>query len=567
MALVNFPVATRWKGQSLLLAGIIAVVIYLVMVPLLFLLWSSFRSAPIGFPYELTLKNYANAYGDPRTFTVFGTTLVFAVSAAAIALFFGVIFAWLLERTNVPFKETLYALMPVPVAVPGVLFSIGWVLLLSPKIGVINMILRWFFDLEEGPINVYSLAGMTFLEGLHLTPVTFLMMAGAFRRMDPVLEEASAVAGGGLLRTLRSVTLRVLLPSILAAYIYVLISAMESFEIPGVIGLRAGIHVMALRIYLAAIQPPTDYGLVSTYSVLLLGISALLIYFYGKILNRAERFVTITGKAYRPKVIDLGVWKFAALGVFAVYFLLTVILPFLILLWASLLPFYQVPSAQALARVTWENYQAVWEIPKVGLAFRNSVVMILVAPTVTMLVCAVISWSIVKGRARGRRLLDVLTFLPHAIPGIVTGVSIMWVYLVLPIPIYGTLWILLVAYVTSRISFGTRVMNAAMTQLHKELEEASYTSGGSWLRTFWRITLPLLMPAFINGWIFSAIAVGRAIGSVIMLYSPSTIVVPVMVWELWNNGEVPATAALGVLIILFLIAATVCARKLSARSL
>jgi iron(III) transport system permease protein len=557
----------RWNGQSFLLAGVVALVLYLVVVPLLFLLWSSFRSAPIGFPSELTLKNYANAYGDPRTYSVFGTTVVFAVSAALIALFFGVIFAWLLERTNVPCKETLYALMPVPVAVPGVLFSIGWVLLLSPQIGVINLSLRWIFDLAEAPINIYSLSGMIFLEGLHLIPVTFLMIAGAFRRMDPALEEASAVAGGGLLRTLWGVTLRVLLPSILAAYIYVLISAMESFEIPGVIGLRAGIHVMALRIYLAASQPPTDYGLVSTYAVLLLVISAVLIYLYGKILNQADRFATITGKAYRPKVIDLGVWKYAALALFAGYFLLTVILPLLILLWASLLPFYQIPSAQALKKLSWENYRAIWEIPKVGLAFRNSVVMILLAPTVTMLICSVISWFIVKGQSRGRRLLDILTFLPHAIPGIVTGVSLMWVYLVLPIPIYGTIWILLAAYVTGRISFSTRVMNAAMAQLHKELEEASYASGGSWLRTFWRITLPLLMPAFINGWIFSAIAVGRAIGSVIMLYSPSTIVVPVMVWELWNNGEVPSTAALGVMIILFLITATVLARKLSVRNL
>jgi iron(III) transport system permease protein len=557
----------RWNGQSVLLAAVVALVLYLVVVPLLFLLWSSFRSAPVGFPSELTLKNYANAYGDPRTYSVFGTTVVFAVSAALIALFFGVIFAWLLERTNVPFKETLYALMPVPVAVPGVLFSIGWVLLLSPQIGVINLLLRWLFDLDEAPINIYSLAGMIFLEGLHLIPVTFLMIAGAFRRMDPALEEASAVAGGGLLRTLWGVTLRVLLPSILAAYIYVLISAMESFEIPGVIGLRAGIHVLALRIYLAASQPPTDYGLVSTYAVSLLVISAVLIYLYGKILNQADRFATITGKAYRPKVIDLGAWKYAALTLFAGYFLLTVILPLLILLWASLLPFYQIPSAQALKKLSWENYRTIWGIPKVGLAFRNSVVMILLAPTVTMLICSVISWFIVKGQSRGRRLLDILTFLPHAIPGIVTGVSLMWVYLVLPIPIYGTIWILLAAYVTGRISFSTRVMNAAMAQLHKELEEASYASGGSWLRTFWRITLPLLMPAFINGWIFSAIAVGRAIGSVIMLYSPSTIVVPVMVWELWNNGEVPSTAALGVMIILFLITATVFARKLSVRHL
>ena len=565
--LVSISSPARWNGQNLLLAGVIILAIYLIVVPLLFLLWSSFRSAPIGFPSELTLENYASAYGDSRTYALFGTTLVFAVSSSALSLFFGVIFAWLLERTNVPFKEALYALMPVPIAVPGVLFSIGWVLLLSPQIGVINMFLRHVFALEDAPINIYSLPGMIFLEGLHLTPITFLMVAGAFRRMDPALEEASAVAGGGLFRTLRGVTLRILWPSILAAYIYVLISAMESFEIPGVIGMRAGIHVIALRIYLAASQPPTNYGLVSTYAVSLLLISAVLIYFYGKILGQAERFATITGKAYRPKVIDLGVWKYAALAVFAGYFIATVILPFLVLLWASLLPFYQVPSVPALARLSWENYRAIWEFPKVGLAFRNTVIMVLLAPTVTMLICSVISWFIIKSRARGRRLLDILTFLPHAIPGIVTGVSLMWVYLILPVPIYGTIWILFIAYVTGRISFSTRVMNAAMTQLHKELEEASYTSGGSWSRTFVRITLPLLMPAFINGWIFSAIAVGRAIGSVILIYSPSTIVVPVVVWELWNNGEVPSTAALGVVMIVFLITATFAAQRLAARKL
>ncbi len=305
----------------------------------------------------------------------------------------------------------------------------------------------------------------------------------------------------------------------------------------------------------------------STYAVLLLVISASLIFLYGKVVGEADRFATITGKAYRPKLIDLGAWKYAALGLFVGYFLVTVVLPFLVLLWASFLPFYEIPSAQALTKLSWENYRTIWDFPKVDLAFRNTAIMVLLAPTVTMFICSVISWFIVKSGARGRRLLDILTFLPHAIPGIVTGVSLMWVYLILPIPIYGTIWILLVAYITTRISFSTRVMNAAMAQLHKELEEASYTSGGSWSRTFVRITLPLLMPAFVNGWIFSAIAVARALGSVIMIYSPGTIVVPVMVWELWNNGEVPATSALGVMMIVSLIAATFVARKLGVRRL
>jgi iron(III) transport system permease protein len=184
-----------------------------------------------------------------------------------------------------------------------------------------------------------------------------------------------------------------------------------------------------------------------------------------------------------------------------------------------------------------------------------------------MLICSVLSWVIVKSRGRGRKVLDFLTFVPHAIPGIVTGVALMWVYIFLPVPIYGTIWILLIAYITSRIAFGTRVMNAAMTQLHKELEEASYASGGSWFKTFRKITLPLLLPALVNGWIFSAIVVTKAMGSVIMLYSHDSIVLSVLVWELWSNGEVAMTAALGVMLIFGLMGATLVARKFASQTL
>jgi iron(III) transport system permease protein len=448
-----------------------------------------------------------------------------------------------------------------------VLFSIAWVLLLSPGAGVINLALKHALQLDQAPLDVYNLWGMIFLEGLHLTPITFLMMAGSFRRMDPALEEASDAVGAGFLTTLYRITLRVLRPSILGALIYVLISAMESFEIPGVIGMRAGIQVLAFKIYLAKQESPPDYGMLSTLAILLLAISALLIISYSKFSRDAEKYATITGKAYRAKMIDLGRWKFFALALVVTYFAVTIILPLLVLIWTSVLPIYQAPSMAALERMSLENYRAVFQISKVGLALKNTLFLVLLAPTITMLICSVLSWVIVKSRGRGRKLLDLLTFIPHAIPGIVTGVALMWVYIFLPVPIYGTIWILLIAYVTSRIAFGTRVMNAAMTQLHKELEEASYASGGSWFGTFRKITLPLLLPALVNGWIFSAIVVAKAMGSVIMLYSHDSIVLSVLVWELWNNGDVAATAALGVLLIFGLMGATFIARKFAIQSL
>jgi len=553
--------------MALVVGPVLLVTIYLIVIPLVFLIWTSFRTGHIGVPVELTVSNYARAYANPATYELISNTLVFALGSGAIALLLGIIFAWLVERTNLPAKDLIYPLFLVPIAIPGVLFSIAWVLLLSPGAGIINLFLKQALQLERAPFNIYNMAGMVFLEGLHLTPVTFLMMAGSFRRMDPALEEASDALGAGFLTTLYRITLRVLRPSILGALIYVLISAMESFEIPGVIGMRAGIQVLAFKIYLAKQDSPPDYGMLSTLAVLLLAISAILIVAYSKFSRDAEKYATITGKAYRPKTIDLGRWRILASAFVASYFVVTILLPLLVLIWTSLLPVYQTPSMAALSRVSLENYQTVFDISKVGLAFKNTLFMVLLAPTITMLICSVLSWVIVKSQGRGRKLLDFLTFMPHAIPGIVTGVALTWVYIFLPVPIYGTIWILLIAYVTSRIAFGTRVMNSAMTQLHKELEEASYASGGSWFKTFRKITLPLLLPALVNGWIFSAIVVAKAMGSVIMLYNHDSIVLSVLVWELWNNGDVAATAALGVMLIFGLMGATFVARKFTMQNL
>jgi iron(III) transport system permease protein len=557
----------KWDSMAWVVGPVVALTIYLVVIPLVFLLWTSFRTGQIGMPAELTVSNYARAYGNPATYELIQNTVLFALGSAGIALLLGIMFAWLVERTNMPGKNFFYPLFLVPIAIPGVLFSIAWVLLLSPGAGVLNIALKEALQLDQAPLNIYNMWGMIFLEALHLTPITFLMMAGSFRRMDPALEEASDVVGAGFLTTLYRITLRVLRPAILSALIYVLISAMESFEIPGVIGMRAGIQVLAFKIYLAKQESPPDYGMLSTLAVLLLAISAILIVSYSKFSRDAEKYATITGKAYRPKTIDLGPWRFFALALVATYFAFTIILPLAVLIWTSVLPTYQAPSMAALGRMSLENYRTVFQISKVGLALKNTFFLVLLAPTVTMLICSVLSWVIVKSPGRGRKILDFLTFIPHAIPGIVTGVALMWVYIFLPIPIYGTIWILLIAYVTGRIAFGTRVMNAAMTQLHKELEEASYASGGSWFGTFRKITLPLLLPALINGWIFSAIVVAKAMGSVIMLYDHDTIVLSVLVWELWNNGDVAATAALGVLLIFGLMAATFVARKFALQSL
>ena len=272
-----------------------------------------------------------------------------------------------------PGKDLFYPLFLVPIAIPGVLFSIAWVLLLSPGAGVINLALKHALRLEQAPFDVYNLWGMIFLEGLHLTPVTFLMLAGSFRRMDPALEEASDAVGAGFLTTLYRITLRVLRPSILGALIYVLISAMESFEVPGSSACARVYTFLAFKIYLAKQESPPDYGMLSTLAILLLAISAILIASYSKFSRDADKYATITGKAYRAKMIDLGPWRFFALGLVATYFVVTIILPLLVLIWTSVLPIYQAPSMAALSRMSLENYRTVFQISKVGTGLQEHV--------------------------------------------------------------------------------------------------------------------------------------------------------------------------------------------------
>jgi iron(III) transport system permease protein len=209
----------KWDSRTWVVGPVLAITVYLIVIPLVFLLWTSFRTGQIGVPAELTFANYARAYANPGTYELMQNTLIFAFGSAAIALCLGIIFAWLVERTNLPGKDLWYPLFLVPIAIPGVLFSIAWVLLLSPGAGVINLALKQVLQLDQAPLDIYNLWGMIFLEGLHLTPITFLMMAGSFRRMDPALEEASDAVGAGSLTTLYRITLRVLRPAIMGALI------------------------------------------------------------------------------------------------------------------------------------------------------------------------------------------------------------------------------------------------------------------------------------------------------------------------------------------------------------
>ena len=530
-----------------------AIVAYLALIPLGFLLWQSFFTPHTAAkPAVFTLGNYAAAYTSVETARLFLNSVVFAAGTAAFSLTVGTALAWMNERTNTPFKGLFFSLALVPLIIPGILFTISWIMLASPKIGIFNLLLQRWFGTDYVFFNVYTMWGMIWVDGLHYSPMAFLLMTAAFRSMDPALEESASMSGANLWQVVRRVTLALSWPAIFATLLILFVRAIESFEVPALLGMPGGVFVFTSAIFEAIHRYPSQVGLAAAYGVTLLAITSVGIYFQSRLSASGHRYSTVTGKGFRPRRIDLGRWRYLTAGIFIVYFLLIVAAPLLVLVWSSIQKYYSVPSMAALQNLTLDPYRFILSHPTFGRAIWNSLLLCLGSATIIMLVTSVICWMVVKTKIPGRWLLDNLASLPIVFPGLVLGLSIMVFYLNVNIGIYGTIWILLLAYVTRFMPYGIRYNTASMVQIHKELEESAAMSGAGWGSTFVRVVLPLLKPGLVAGWIYIAIVSLRELSSSILLYSPGTEVVSIMIWELWENGQYVELSALGVMLIVLL---------------
>jgi len=545
----RFRIDLKW----VILGTCVAVVAYLAVIPLGFLLWQSFFTPHMAAkPAQFTFQNYAAAYSSLETARLFLNSVVFAAGTAAFSLVVGTALAWMNERTNTPFKRLFFSLALVPLIIPGILFTISWIMLASPKIGIFNLLLQRWFGTDYVFFNVYTLWGMIWVDGLHYSPMAFLLMTAAFRSMDPALEESAAMSGANLGQVVRRITLALSWPAIFATLLILFVRAIESFEVPALLGMPAGIFVFTSAIYEAIHRYPSQIGLASAYGVTLLAITSVGIWFQSRLSGSGQRYATVTGKGFRPRRIDLGRWRYLTAAIFIVYFLLIVAAPLLVLLWSSVQKYYSVPSVAALANLTLDPYRAILSHPAFLRAVWNSLLLCIGAATIIMLVTSVICWIVVKTKIPGRWLLDNLASLPIVFPGLVLGLAIMVFYLNVNVGIYGTIWILLLAYITRFMPYGIRYNTASMLQIHKELEESAAMSGASWGSTFVRVTLPLLKPGLLAGWIYIAIVSLRELSASILLYSPGTEVVSILIWELWENGQYVELSALGVMLIVLL---------------
>jgi iron(III) transport system permease protein len=541
------------------------VLIYLAVLPLFMLVMGSFQAeiAPREFVY--TLKNYQAAYASQYTYSTFKNSLIFASGAAALSFILGTVLAWLTERTNTPLRGIFVPLAVIPLILPGVLESIAWIFLLSPKFGYLNVWLKSLFGLQSAPFNVFSLPGMIWVHSVGQVPLAFLMMTAAFKSMDPSLEESAMMSGANTWKTFRRVTLRLLMPTAGSVLLILFVRTLESFETPALIGIPARIYVYTSEIFLAFNEYPPDYGRGGALAVGLLLLSAVGVWLYTRSTRESKKFQTVTGKAFRPRQFDLGLWRWLGLAFLLAYFIFVVLLPFLVLLWASFLPFFASPSWDSVQKLSLDNYRYLNGFRPFWDAMKNSILLATLTATIAMVLTSLIAWIVYKSRLPGAWLLDFLAFVPITIPGIVMGMALILLYVAFPIPIYGTIWMLLIAYVTRFIPYGMRAASGSILQIHSELEEAAAASGASWWETFRRVTLPLLRPGFAAGWIYICIVSFREFSTSVLLATGESRVLSILLFTMFEQGQVTVVAAIGMLMILTLLGIVAIFYKVSGR--
>jgi iron(III) transport system permease protein len=549
----------QWSVRDPLLYVQIAVILLLCMLivyPAAILLERSFRDDSGA----LSWVWYLQAYTNERNLWAIINTIIVATGSAALAAVSGTLLAWAVVRTDMPGRRLVEMASIVPFISTSFIGALAWILLGSPETGLVNQFWR-FLGNEDALINIFSIEGIIFVIALYEMPFVFLLVGGALRSMDPALEEASLSSGASLWRTTTRVTLPLVLPAILASSLLVFVLAAEQFGVPAVLGTPARIRVLTTSIVATNTFYPPQHGLGAALCVTLLIIALAGLWLQRRML--ADRsFTTVGGKGSQPRRIALGPFRWALLGICCLYLLLAVVLPFSTIFLSSIRTLWT-------ADFRWEQftpahyYWILFEYPTTLRAIRNSLFLAIVGATVTILLCALISFLSLRTKLPGRNVLDYLSMLPLGFPGVVLAYGLLQVWINPPLVLYGTIWILFIAYLTRYLPIGVRATSATLVQIHQELEESSLSCGASWFQTFKRITLPLLKPGIIAGWILLFIAFARELSASILLYSPGTEVLSVVLYDLQQNGQFREISALAFIQIAASIVLVVVAKWLS----
>jgi iron(III) transport system permease protein len=530
------------SGQTI--AGITVAVVAgaLVLYPIYYLLQASLDvgSPDVRPPSAYGFGNYAAL---PRYSEILLNTLSVSFSATIMALVFGFLTAWILTRTNVPFRRTLEQLMAVPYYVTPLLGAFAWSLLGAPESGFVNQIWRSLGG-QGALIDITSPAGIAWVMALFEGSVAFVMIGAVMKSMDPSLEEASQVIGGGRIRTMLRVTLPLVAPGVMGAAIFVFAEMLGSFSAALVLGTPARYYVITTAIYQLVSQYPPRIPLAAAMGVSLFAVMFLMLFLYRRIISRRS-YVTISGKAFRPRAMDVGRLRWVLFAVCLSYVALSVVLPILTLFYASLQRLAVVfPAA---SNFTLDNFRTALSLNAVRSAMSNSLLLGLLTATIGVVLTGLLSWLIQRSRLPGRGVLEYIVMFPQAVPRLVFAFGMMWAWIIFPIPIYGTFWLLLIAYLTVFLPLGVRTISSVLLQLDKSLEECGQVCGASWAYRMRTITMPLLRPGLLAAWLLLFVASVRELGASILLMGPTSKVLTPAIVEAWFASSSELTAAMALI--------------------
>lgn len=547
---------TRWLQA--MPAGRIAGVTFLALLlaflsvyPLSMLLYGSLHSTPPGIAGTFTLEGYREAFAQQSIVSLLNTVgLSFAKTVPSLAL--AILLAWILARTDTPFRGTLEALITLPFFIPPILTAMAWGMLGNPQVGLLNQVYQWITGSTYAPVNVYSYGGVVWHMMQYSVPFLFLLIVDAFRAMDQSLEEAARMCGASRLRTFCTITMQLMLPALTGATILSFIRGIENFESPLFFGTPAGIRVITTDIYDSINQrSPPEYQYATAISFVIMALLFLIVLLQWRIL-RGRSFQTVTGKGYSPTVMKLGKWRWATFAFCILFFVVTVVLPVGQLLIGSFFKFFGFYSRDML---TFDHYREVFASSDFWRGFGNTMLLGFFGASLTMLLGGAVAYISVRTKWRGKLLIDAMAWLPWMMPGIVLGVGFLWGFALLPhaIPIYGTIWALLLAYISLGTPLSVRVMSSAYAQLAFDLEECSRVHGASWLQTMWRIVIALAWPSFAVGWVLIFFGIMRELSASVLLYSVGSEVLSVVLLKLWANGNAEQVSVIGLIMMVMVI--------------
>lgn len=526
------------------------ILIFLIVYPYFTLIYGALTDEPprqLSFSLSaLTLEKFHKIFTNPHFWEALGNSLITSLGGMIMALTIGVWLAWLTARTNVIGKKIIAIAAIVPLFLPSFIGALAWSFLGSPRVGIINI----FFSEFGLPfhINIYSIWGIIFVFGLYYTPYVYMFTSGSLNRMDPALEEASAISGASNWQTTFKVTFPLILPALTSSAILVYILMFEIFSVPAILGQPSKLYFVPTVIYQAVRgTPPHDLNLACAMGILLVVVVSFLLYIQSKIL-RKRSFITVTGKGLRPKEVDLRWARIPCLITVFLYLFVAVVLPYIVLIQSALRDFVYMPNMAAFfstATLSLSNIQSVLSDSLFWTAMKNTIVMSVSCGIVGGAFYLTISYMIHRTKLPGRQLLDYICMLPVAVAGLVAGLAYLWAWISLPIGIYGTVWILMLAYISRFTPQGLKAVSSSMVQIHPELEEASRISGCNAVGTLRRILFPLVKPGVFSAVTLIMLLCVRELSASIFLYTTKSIVMTVLVYDLWESGawgEVAVTA-------------------------